>query len=101
MSARPGFRPRRSPISLVITFPGGGETLRFDADPVALPDTFDGIAERFEAACRRSGIRWVSGIIRDGDLEIRAAIDTHADLVIAAAPQEQGERTCAAFPPIG
>lgn len=94
-------RPRRAPIRLTVTFPGGGETLRFDADPVPLPGTFGGIAERFEAACRRSGIRWVSGVIRAGDLEIRAAIDTHADLVIEAAPPEQGERTCATFPPLG
>ncbi len=80
------LRPRRSPIRLMVTFPGVGETLRFDADPMALPDTRDGLAERFETACRRAGIRWVPGVIRDGDLDIRAAIDTHADLVIDAAP---------------
>lgn len=96
MSADADLRPRRSPIRLIVAFPGLAVPLRFDADPMALPDTRDGTAERFEAAVRRAGVRWVSGTFFDGGREIRAALDTHADLVIEAAPVEDGGTRCAA-----
>lgn len=59
----PALRPRASPIRLLITFVGGNGPVRFDADPIPLPDTREGVAERFAAAAR--SLQWIAGTIYD------------------------------------